>query len=124
MWEQVVESPLRSILAVAGQGEHVAEVAFADATLDQPKPHWYEATLLYRADPGMRYVGAHWRVVYPDGAVSTTLRTPQEKHTARTLDLRSSFRVRHVVFDPELAGRRGRQTIYYEGRDAGEGVER
>jgi hypothetical protein len=133
MWEEAYpESSLKSCISaeltyrgsVGKEQPRVAEVAFADATLDQANPHWYEATLLYRADPGMRYVGAHWRIVFSDGAVSTTLRTSQEKHTARTLDLREAFRVFHTVFSPELAERRRRQTTYYQGRDAGEGVER
>lgn len=93
----------------------VAEVWLADCDLDCDAPNWYPARLLYRAVPGMRYDSAHWRIRFPDGAVSTTLFAPQQRHTAKTLELGELLRVRHTVYHqpPE---RRERQAVYYDRR--------
>lgn len=123
MWEKTYEwIDLGHILGLTPRDDVVAEVAFADCAIDEIDPSWYEACLLYRAVPGMRYEGAHWRIRFLDGTVSTTLRTEQERHTAPTLDLRDFFRVRHIVYQ---AGeeRRARQTSWYEQRD-GLGLEK
>lgn len=121
MWEQA-DQPLQKLLE-SDQDARVAEVAIADCSLEETSPYWYEACLLYRAVSGMNYAGAHWRVVYPDGRVSTTLRTSQEARTVDVLDLSDHFHVRHTVYHQQPE-RREKQTLYYEGRDAGAGIER
>jgi hypothetical protein len=123
MWEKVGDADLKHELVF--QEEHAAEVGFAECSLDDPSPSWYQARFLLRAVPGMRYEGAHWRVRYPDGKVVTTLRTGSEATTANVLDLRDHFRVRHTVFHQEDKTRRQKQGVYYVRRDEpGKEVER
>lgn len=127
MWEQVWSSlRLHDVLSCSESRSPcenlAAEVALADCSLDDPSPSWYQARLLLRAVPGMRYEGAHWRVAYPDGRVVTTLRTGRQETTAKVIDLTHNFRVRHTVFHQDDKRRRERQGVYYLRRE-NEGIE-
>lgn len=123
LWQES-DSDLKTELASCRDDVHFAEVAFAESRLPSGSPFWYEATLLMRAIPGMKYVGAHWRVHLPGGITSSTLRAGDGGCTAQSkLQLQDKFKVWHAVYDqPE--DRRKRQATYYDGRDAGEGIER
>lgn len=94
-------------------GGDVAEVAFGES-----RDHPYSARLLNRVITGMHYERAHWRIRYPDGRSSATLRAGDEADQVETLDLREFFSVYHALYDqPE--DRRARQTEYYGYRDRG-----
>ena len=113
MWELIEpeSGSLKERLGVTSLD--VAEVGFADWLGSDP--NWYEARLLNRAVPGMHYVGAHWRLRFPDGKDSAVLRNGAKAGDKETLDLRSFARVRHLVYQlsPE---RRERQAKYYQER--------
>lgn len=121
MWEPNRLYDLKQHLE--GFAYNVVEVAFADCSLEDPMPNWYEARLLLRAIPGMHYEGAHWRVRFPDGTAVSTLKGGDHliDRPAEIIKFHD-FRVRHTVYQ---AGeeRRGRQGAYYQSRDAGEGIE-
>lgn len=102
--------------ALVTTGCDFAEVSFADGRHPDGSPAWYEARLLNRAVPGMRYEGAHWRILLPDGTTSPTLRAGAAETDGPCLDLRAMASVWHAVNElpPE---RRARQKVYYDGRD-------
>jgi hypothetical protein len=125
MWEKRLgDADLGRLLSMI-VGFNVAEVAFAECALEDPNPSWYEARLLLRAVPGATYEGAHWRVRFPDGTAVSTLKGGDQyiDEPAEIVPLNSFFAVRHLKYTlPEDRGER--QRVYYEGRDAGEGIER
>lgn len=124
MWEMIepANGSLKDWLSLPMKYD-VAEVGIADCSdVDGELVGWYEARLLNRAVPGMAYEGAHWRIRFPDGRSSATLRAGARDGDKEVLDLTAVARVRHVVYADELTERRKRQTAYYERRD-GEGVE-
>jgi hypothetical protein len=121
MWE-MVEPKTRSLKDwLQATAYDVAQVGIAECALDAEQEYWYEARLLLRAKPGMRYDGSHWRVRFTDGFAVATLKAGDQASDKYVRDLTDVARVRHVVYEqpPE---RRERQTTYYEGRDGG-GVE-